>query len=493
MFGWRKKREGFEWHEYVRTTILLRRVNRRRKIDAVREAAIDGLKGARRAAASGLDNAKAAAASGLREAADKGSAARTSGLQSGIAALSASVGAALAASARFGGAVLRLPVAAFAAIAERARGASAAKFPTLALTERLRPLAVRLSASRLGAASAALPIGAVGVAAAAGAVARYFSHGIDETTVVAALLALASAVVVLLPGLAGNDGAARDQAIKDRGGRPRRSDYSPSDDITHANPLIPRQAGGMLLWGGLGALAVLGLGPLLSSQSGGEAGSRGGSASAIVTSSISREPRTGALEGHATALGGDTLRVSGRIVRLAGIEAPEAGQSCQRDSGTSWQCGEAARRALERFTRRDTIACEITEARADGPSLATCRTAAGTDIAGELVRGGHAFAETGFFASYSAQQDEARAGRKGLWSGTAQRPSEYRTTRWEEARKAAPAGCPIKGQLTGRNRTYVLPWSPDYDRVKVRDKSGGRWFCSEDEARSAGWQPAHRS
>ena len=29
MFAWRKKPEGFEWHEYIRTTILVRRKARR--------------------------------------------------------------------------------------------------------------------------------------------------------------------------------------------------------------------------------------------------------------------------------------------------------------------------------------------------------------------------------------------------------------------------------------------------------------------------------
>ena len=45
MLGWRKKREGFEWHDYVRTTILVRRANRRQKVDDARKAAAEGLKG----------------------------------------------------------------------------------------------------------------------------------------------------------------------------------------------------------------------------------------------------------------------------------------------------------------------------------------------------------------------------------------------------------------------------------------------------------------
>ena len=39
MFGWRKRNQGFEWRQYVRTTILVRRQQRREKLDEVRQAA----------------------------------------------------------------------------------------------------------------------------------------------------------------------------------------------------------------------------------------------------------------------------------------------------------------------------------------------------------------------------------------------------------------------------------------------------------------------
>lgn len=48
---WRKKGDGFEWHKYVRTTIKLRREDRRRRIDGALDAAAEGLKGVGRAGA----------------------------------------------------------------------------------------------------------------------------------------------------------------------------------------------------------------------------------------------------------------------------------------------------------------------------------------------------------------------------------------------------------------------------------------------------------
>ena len=44
MFGWRRRTEGFEWREYVRTTVLIRRRDRQRRADEVREAALNQIK-----------------------------------------------------------------------------------------------------------------------------------------------------------------------------------------------------------------------------------------------------------------------------------------------------------------------------------------------------------------------------------------------------------------------------------------------------------------
>ena len=48
MFFWRKRNEGFEWREYVRTTILVRRQERRQKLHDAKDAAVFGVKQAGR-------------------------------------------------------------------------------------------------------------------------------------------------------------------------------------------------------------------------------------------------------------------------------------------------------------------------------------------------------------------------------------------------------------------------------------------------------------
>ena len=48
----------------------------------------------------------------------------------------------------------------------------------------------------------------------------------------------------------------------------------------------------------------------------------------------------------------------------------------------------------------------------------------------------------------------------------------------------------IKGNITSNGHIYHMPWSAWYDRVKIDEKRGERWFCSEAEATAAGWRPA---
>jgi hypothetical protein len=111
------------------------------------------------------------------------------------------------------------------------------------------------------------------------------------------------------------------------------------------------------------------------------------------------------------------------------------------------------------------------------------------DVAAELVRHGHVFAEGTIFPPYGSEEREARAAKAGLWSGDdVERPADYRSKVWEEAKQHAPDGCPIKGQVAGAARFYVLPWAPDYERARVQKARGERWFCSEQEAVAAGFK-----
>jgi endonuclease YncB( thermonuclease family) len=200
------------------------------------------------------------------------------------------------------------------------------------------------------------------------------------------------------------------------------------------------------------------------------------------------------ITGRASVVGADTLRIGHATIRLDGIEAPEHDQTCARSSGNRlWRCGEAAQSALSRLISRRTLRCEPSGKDASGAVRATCFSGS-SDVAAALVKGGHVFAESGMMARYGSEQSAAREAKAGLWSsaGEPERPAAWRTRLWEEARARAPKGCPIKGKVVGRGeqvKTYHLPWSPIYRRLRVIPARGERWFCSEDEARGAGFAP----
>ncbi|MEL6299770.1 MAG: hypothetical protein AAFQ45_14485 [Pseudomonadota bacterium] len=202
-------------------------------------------------------------------------------------------------------------------------------------------------------------------------------------------------------------------------------------------------------------------------------------------------PSTETLTGRASALDGETLRINGHRVKLAGVAAPLRNQVCRNSRGRRWLCGRTARRVLARLVRRETVVCEVPVARDQdaGPRTGTCRIGA-RDVAETLIARGAVFASSDATRPQAQAEQTAKADRSGLWRGEADRPEQYRETLWARAKRRAPDGCPIKGRRLAAKRVYLLPWSPQYRRTRVRERRGDRWFCSEDQAIAAGWQPA---
>jgi endonuclease YncB( thermonuclease family) len=212
----------------------------------------------------------------------------------------------------------------------------------------------------------------------------------------------------------------------------------------------------------------------------------------VSTALVSAPEEDSAVEGRAVALSGDMLRVARTTLRLSGIEAPADGQLCTSQRARRWRCDETAQAALSRLVRGERVMCTFAGSDDDGVRLATCHNGE-KDIGAELVRSGHVFATEGLFAPYGSLELEAREAKVGVWDGEAVRPENYRAQKWEEAKRVAPDGCPIKGAVKRGQRIYVLPWTRGYDRVRVSLDRGDRWFCSEEEAREAGWKPSDQS
>ena len=443
MFGWRRKNDGFVWHEYVRTTILVRREQRRQKIEDIRVGAVDGLKNAGR-----------------------------QGVELGISGASAAGrGIANGAVAAFYTTSDWIVVAATATrlwFADRIAG--------IELHWQMSPLAPAARAfgarwtSAVREPAVATPVLLIGGVCALSAIARWRDHGFDLEGTITSTIALTSFLAVGLPRLVTL--ASGHGLTFGTGSRPWTAGMRP--ELASALRLGAMLVAAVALFGWL--VPALTSGVTLTPQA-------SGGKPLLV-------PASGRIEGKATVVAGDQLRVGPTLVRLFGIEAPEAGQTCAGPGGKSASCGANAKAALQRLIAGKQVACELSAASANAAAAsATCRIN-GADIAGQLVRGGHVFAQTGLFATYASAEREASSARAGLWRGDAVRPAQYRAKVWDDAKAGSPDGCPIKAIIAGEAKTYLLPWSSSYDRTKIKPARGERWFCTESEARSAGWKLA---
>jgi endonuclease YncB( thermonuclease family) len=195
------------------------------------------------------------------------------------------------------------------------------------------------------------------------------------------------------------------------------------------------------------------------------------------------------IEGRALVSDGDTIEVAGVRIRLEGIDAPEAAQTCETAAGAPWPCGRVATRTLERLIGERRVTCEALGLDKYGRTLGLCRVD-GRDINAEMVRQGMAWAFVRYSQRYVREEAEARAQRRGIWTGTATPAWDYRAGHWKTAEGRAPDGCAIKGNVGPNGLIYHMPWSPWYSLIKMDPGKGKRWFCSEDEALRAGWRPA---
>lgn len=432
MFGKRKGGEGFEWHRYVRTVVRERREARKEKVREARRAAGEHVGAAGEALAAGSKAAGVAAVHGAR--------------------------------AGIGGLWLLLIAAWNIIVIFALHAADKSGLALVALWRGLGRLwgPVRLVLARPMIAGGIALVAALALGAG---LSRLWGSGFDRDTLiilaVAGVLALAT-----LPAVIAMTGV--------------RLPRLPSLSVH------PRYLGGALLAGvaGYGVLVATRHTPPswgLSKLSSG--------ITAKLPSITTAEPITG----RAVVVGGDRLRIGTTLVRLSGIELPEAGQLCGKPGGRQFRCGGFAASTLSRIVGGATLSCAQEGKDSAGVPFVRCMRG-DKDVGAELVRQGHAFAEAGLVLTrYGSEEKAALAAKSGIWAaGESLRPAEWRARAWDEAKRKAPDGCPIKGTIAGNTKIYLLPWSPEYDRGRVQPSRGERWFCSESEATGAGWKPAVR-
>ena len=206
----------------------------------------------------------------------------------------------------------------------------------------------------------------------------------------------------------------------------------------------------------------------------------------------------GAVVGVASVIDGDTIDIHGQRIRLHGIDAPESSQFCELN-GKPWRCGQFSANALADHIGRRTVTCEPRTQDRYGRLVAAC-SVAGTSISAWMVLEGWAVAYRRYSQDFIADEATARAAKRGIWRSTFIMPWEWRAQRRggavaSTARSPSAtsenhrAGC-VKGNINSKgDRIYHVPGNRYYEGTLIDTARGERWFCSEAEAKAAGWRP----
>jgi endonuclease YncB( thermonuclease family) len=210
----------------------------------------------------------------------------------------------------------------------------------------------------------------------------------------------------------------------------------------------------------------------------------------------------------------NSIVVDGVVFRLDGIDAPELDQICIDESGDSWPCGKEARNRLAALIGDRVVHCD-TKSIDPGSNKRTgvCRIGAeNISLSQRLVREGLAISlEPQAKGRFKEEEAAAQSDRAGLWKGCFSAPDDFRrgnkgakilgacnTANVDEIRDilfpvypAMPSGCAVKGmitlraRITGHRGIYLTPECSSY-----QETTPNRWFCSEEEAVTAGFRKA---
>lgn len=148
-----------------------------------------------------------------------------------------------------------------------------------------------------------------------------------------------------------------------------------------------------------------------------------GTSAALVTVGLSsdlfgRAPpapeRLHADPGQVAVVGGDTLRLAGKVIRLSGVEAPGFGDTC---GNGAHDCGGAATSALAGLVRDRRVECHLSGHDDMGRPYGAC-AANGMDLSSAIVASGWARAQQDRPALADLELRARRQG-AGLWANAA--------------------------------------------------------------------------
>jgi endonuclease YncB( thermonuclease family) len=215
----------------------------------------------------------------------------------------------------------------------------------------------------------------------------------------------------------------------------------------------------------------------------------------LLLAFVGGSPAAGASQAHAVeVIDGDTIEIDGHAVQLYGIDAPELGQYCEQ-GGDLWACGSEVALFLKNTVQFKGPPIECSpwgeEPTAGGGSelmIGVCQVGP-KDVGLAMVQNGYAMALPDSFPDYREAEEQARQAKLGIWRGDFVPPRQWREGKGAEVRSSDwVRTCSVKGALgPAGERIYYVPTDSGYDEVAIDAAKGERMFCSDEEARAAGW------
>lgn len=101
---------------------------------------------------------------------------------------------------------------------------------------------------------------------------------------------------------------------------------------------------------------------------------------------------------------------------MAGIDAPEAKQTCEAPNGQPWPCGKSATQALIDKIHGRPVTCQSTKRDRYRRQISVCY-AGEENLNAWMVQNGWALAYRKYSKDYVAEEAKASAAGRGVWSG----------------------------------------------------------------------------
>ena len=204
------------------------------------------------------------------------------------------------------------------------------------------------------------------------------------------------------------------------------------------------------------------------------------------------------IAGHGTTnvIDGDTIQIGNTVFQLSGIDAPELGQVCGQGRHQR-HCGLDAAYALEKLIALATPPVTCYRVNVDTAAVGASCIRGEEDLSLDMLKAGHAVVVPEGSPLYAPAEaplfrrveGAAKAAGMGIWGGEFSLPWKWHQQKEDLGQTGiVDPACVVKGKVTeAGDRFYYGPLDEAYEKLTVDPNKGERLFCSDDQARAAGW------